>query len=173
MSDDRQEKRRRQAVARTTLPELPELRTALQPLPRGFTQQQLELHRRGYEKVGNPVHVWAAYRCARRAGQPLPLWIWRYLDSVAEALLDPAAADKSAAEAATAALEVDRGAGERTSFQEFADSRWLDYGAIVTLCIAEGDKEFYAIETVAKELGVSKSAVRRGLIKYRELCQED
>lgn len=39
-----------------------------------------------YDETGNPVHVWKAYRVARKTGVELPQWVLDYFDAAAGAL---------------------------------------------------------------------------------------
>lgn len=171
MSNDRREKRQRQAQVRVQLPPQPDLRPSLK-VPAEMSRLVIELHRRYYERDGNPLHAWAAYQWARRAGTPLPLWVSRYLDSVATAMLDPAAGNVSAALAAAKALEVDNGQGQETPFQAF-HGMGTTYAVLVQMLLDEGVGYDSALESVAADLDVAKNTVRKAFEKYRNICQDE
>jgi hypothetical protein len=51
-----------------------------------------------YRMFNNPVHAWAVYKAARKAGVPVPGWVLEYFDECATRMMRaPAAADSAAA----------------------------------------------------------------------------
>ncbi|MEW6429774.1 MAG: hypothetical protein AB1568_17275 [Thermodesulfobacteriota bacterium] len=59
-------------------------RYATDPEWRASIQEQ---GRKDFEKTGDPIRAWSAYRLARDAGQDVPEWVLQYLDDAAVGLL--------------------------------------------------------------------------------------
>ena len=94
-------KKRRTPPAPEYLKPLPEKPDITKPTPQeGFdrfnevlrqerqNQRDIIAERHKYfEQTGNPLYIWAAYKRARTLPGPIPGWILKYLDEVADMLL--------------------------------------------------------------------------------------
>ena len=132
----------------------------------------IEVERRCLVETDNAMHVWAAYSFARAAGDPIPDWVMRYFDMVARGLFALAVEAKAEGgkdmgpKIARAMGLASKGRG--APLVEY-HNRWMTFGMNVRHRMQQGDKEVFAIESVAKSGGVSISTVERAYKRYAAL----
>jgi hypothetical protein len=85
---------------------------------RAIHQQWLEFEEQEFQRTGNPVYAWGAYRTARAARLPVPDWVLGYLDGAADmlarlALEPPANVAPAVAEALGFVAKGQKGRGSR------------------------------------------------------------
>ena len=125
-----------------------------------------------FEKSGNALHVWFAYKTAREAGyRPIPEWILEYLDRVSENLYAssfPGPFPKNPASAALEALELKRSgkSGRGNPFKDFFQTEHFEMAAKVLELLQAGEKKYIAYEIVAQEYKKSEATVRRAWKRY-------
>ena len=136
----------------------------------GVTIYQESLERLGveYEKNRNPLYAWTAYRAARENGYPVPDWALEYLEEAAEeiCILRHRRGGVSHTDIAKA-VKLAGTPGKKNAFSSYRNEIWRLHAKTVSSNMVEGDKETYAIEGAAKQLGVSKSTVRRAWKRYQ------
>lgn len=133
----------------------------------------VEVERRCFKETGNPMHAWAAFRLARVVGSPIPDWVLKYLDQCSRELLSLSShssaqgtgKDLGPAIAKTFGL-ASKGRGSPLVTYH-AD--WMVFGANVRSRMLNGDKEYIAVEEVAKEHAVSKTAVGNSWRLFRAM----
>ncbi len=121
-----------------------------------------------YEKNRNPLYAWSAYRSARENGCPVPDWALECLDEAAEEIyiLTYRRGRVSNTDIAKA-VKLAGTPGGKNAFSSYRNEIWKLLAKTVSSNMVEGDKETYAIEGAAKQLGVSKSTVRRAWKRYQ------
>ncbi len=111
--------------------------------------------------TGNLLHAWKAYNYHRVEGTGVPEWVLECFDRVSENLSDilagPPPGDPSTAIAEALEMLPDG----PSVFWTYKNNKQLRYVDAVLTRIEEGDQPTYAIQSVAREQGVSESTVRR------------
>ena len=125
-----------------------------------------------YESSGNPICAWLAYHAARESGRPPPAWTLEYLDEVAKGIWElhchGVSGHKISPSDILKAVKLAGIRGKETAFSSY-EYIWARSGIAeqVGSKISQGDKETYAIEDVAKEVGASVSTIRRNWKRYQ------
>jgi hypothetical protein len=132
-----------------------------------------------YEATGNPLHVWSSYLLHRALGADfadLPEWILEYFDRVANNLFEIEDAKKRGEKieraAVTVALEIKKPgqSGRGDFFKNFTEHpERVAIADDVYKRLYLGDKESFAIESVAQSRGVSKSTVRLAWVDAKKV----
>jgi hypothetical protein len=140
----------------------------------------IEAERRAFLETSNPMHVWAAFRFAGVVGAETPEWVRSYLDLVSKRILSLAAQVQNESSRGKRNSKVDDFGPRLAAVMMMKGSHltgyhsdWITYGMNVRHRIQSGDKETFAIETVAEDAGVSKSTVGRGWKRYNKLYPGD
>lgn len=136
-------------------------------------EDMLEVERLCAIENDNMMHAWAAYRLARLSGVSIPEWVLRYFDEAGRNLLALSAEIAKYGNgkgvgpkiAKSIGLASDGAGSPLTKYH--AD--WMVFGLNVRARMLEGDKEDIAVETVARDAGVSMSTVRRSFKTYDRL----
>lgn len=156
----------------------------------------LASHERQYQETGNPAFVWLAYGYCRTSGVPLPLWVLQYLDRCYENI-EHAVFRHEAKGEPSASITASIGAifgfksgrgrgnwisqisstmsafvqnklfrrGDRHRRSGLAPGKMLDIGRAVD---AAGGKQYWAVEAIAAEHGVSVGTVRKCHRAYKK-----
>lgn len=150
-----------------------------------FTRRQL------FERTGNPLHAWAAYRVARDHRRPVPDWALEYLDGAADRLLeterdplsgeprrgadsDEITSEQDANRKIARALSLESpGRGKAPRVVEFARHEFdlkLAWAVSDLLSVTDTGADFpgrwKAAQVVASEHGVSADRVRRAFERF-------
>lgn len=137
------------------------------------TSNLVEVERRCFLDTGNPMHVWAAYRMARVADAPIPDWVLRYFDICGDRLLALSADASRNGGAKDMGPKIAKSLGlvsnGRGSPLVSYHADWIVFGANVRARVTDGDKEYLAIESVAKDAGVSTTTVRDAWVRFGAL----
>lgn len=136
---------------------------------------RLEAHGRAFRGQGNPLDAWDAILLARALGEAPPAWAMDYLATCADGFHELRAksiAGKSInpAKIARALGMVKLGAG--TAFPGVNAWKWLAIAVQIREAIKAGDKEYIAIENVAKDNDISQSKARDAWKRFQEECPE-
>lgn len=124
----------------------------------------IEVERRCFIETDNVMHVWAAYGFARAAGAPVPDWVLRYFDRIGRSIMALAIearteGGKDLGPRIAKALGL-ASAGRGSPLTAY-HSDWMVLGMNVRDRMRQGDKDYLAVESVAKDGGVSEATVRR------------
>jgi hypothetical protein len=132
----------------------------------------IEVERRAFLATGNAMHAWAAYSFARVVKAPPPEWVLKYFDRCARGILKVShdSIEKGGKNPAPKVLDALHLKGsDLTGFHD----KWMVYGMNVRNLMGQNDKPDFAIESVAKAMGVSYSTVWRGWKRYDETFPGD
>lgn len=136
----------------------------------------IEVERRCLVETNNVMHVWAAYGFARAAGVPIPEWVLRYFDKAGHGLMALAVEAKKQGgkdfgpRIAKAFGLATAGSGSPLTAYH---SAWMTFGMNVRYRMQQGDKEYLAIASVARDGGVSDATVRRAHELFDKLFPGD
>ncbi len=131
-------------------------------------QESLEHLGVEYEKNRNPLYAWTAYRGAREIGCPVPDWALECLEEAAEEICILAHRRGRISHTDIAkAVKLAGTRGKGNAFSSYRNTMWRQYANTVESNMAQGDKETYAIEDVAKKVGASASTIRRIWKRYQ------
>ncbi|MDG4896616.1 hypothetical protein P9272_23905 [Mesorhizobium sp. WSM4976] len=143
-------------------------------------QDFIEVERRAFFETSNPMHAWAAFRYASVVGTEMPDWVRGYFDLVSKRMLALAADAQTEADRPKRNSKVDDFGPRLAAAMMMKGSHltgyhsdWISYGMNVRHRVQAGDKETFAIESVAEDAGVSVSTVRRGWKRYNKLYPGD
>jgi hypothetical protein len=144
----------------------------------GAAAHKSEVLKKLYDIERNPLFAWLAYRLNRTTRRA---WALEYLDRVADKLLKLEKAakhgEKIKAAAVVVALEMKKAgkSGRGNAFKDFTEiPEWAGIAIDVQALMQAGTKEYFAVETVAKESkGVlSKSKVWRAWREAKDAFPE-
>ncbi|MEX6506950.1 hypothetical protein [Jiella sp. M17.18] len=141
---------------------------------------RVDVLRRLYEEDENPLYAWEAYRDCQEAGLPVPPWVQEYLKSCADSLLlvkarsDRGERIAKQSEEISVAMKMKKPgvSGAGTAFSR-SSTKWIDTALAVFRRMEQGDKQYLAIEYVAKDTGRSQASVGRALARLHALYPED
>ncbi len=115
-----------------------------------------------YKETSNPILQWQAIKYCLDYNYALPTWVRNYLLESSYNLLEREIATSRVATAVASAFGFLGVAGHGSVFAQAAkDDRDQVLHEMVVWCVRMTPKEWLAVETVAKETGLSESTVRR------------
>lgn len=128
-------------------------------------ESSLSKFRRQFEKTGNSIEAWQAYKYARRLGVPVPGWVLDYFDACSfqinelywGAIQGKKVSDKQV---------IDAVGLKGFDFKKHANWRWLRVGLQVQIQMSQGTKEIFAVEEAARKYGISAATARRDWMRY-------
>jgi hypothetical protein len=137
----------------------------------------IEVERRYFVETHNPMHVWTAYSLARCNAAPIPDWVLHYFDHSARELLKLSfetreTGGENMGPKLARSLGFTSG-GPGSGLSNYQNMEWIVYGMHVRARIAQGSKEYIAIEDVSKQLAVHKSTVTRAYKLFDKLFPGD
>jgi len=117
----------------------------------------LDIFRKDFKEIKNPLSVWDAYAIARADGEPVPSWVLEYFDKVAKRLLNP---KKKAKDIPRALMFYDAaGPGPFKQYHSFQIRRTALIHVLNALKktpdLSIENASFAAVEAVEKRWGVS------------------
>jgi hypothetical protein len=123
-----------------------------------------------YKLTGNPLYAWRAYNLCRIEDEPIPDWVLEYLDRAAssfERLCHPC--PKKPVAAIAEALEM---ATSGPSVFARMNKNPLALVDKIMERVEQGEQPTYAIEAVAKDLGVSTRTLWREWQKFTDTVSQ-
>lgn len=140
---------------------------------RAIFRGRLDAHGRAFRGQGNPLDAWDALLLAHALDETPPQWAMDYLATCATRIYGLRAesfAGKSIKPAmiGQALGMVSKGRG--TAFPGVDAFDWIAIAVQVRDVIKAGDKEYFAIEAVAKNNEISKSKAREDWKRFQTAC---
>ncbi len=141
----------------------------------GYIKPTLRWFRTLFNEEENPLLAWRAYQLCRQEDMPVPGWVLKYFDEVANGLLRPQAHRKPNERTAIfiqKTLKMDK-KGKGSVFKRYIEAeRKIDAVSQILELLQEGETIENAISQISEKTGISDNTLKKWYYHYKENLQK-